>query len=175
MQVIKYATTFGGSEYGIDSSEYTEGILLGKSLAELGYIVKCGGYYGLMEAVAKGVVEADGHCIGVTNASFDPKTSNHYISEERKCNDIFDRLRELIKDSEVFIIQHGSLGTLTELFLVWCLCYTNTIQNKKIYLIGSAWKDVMGGLTKLPIKHQDYNRIVIFKNIEQLLKVLNKK
>ena len=69
----KVATVFGGSELGPETNEYQSGIKLGKFLAAQGYIVKCGGYYGLMEATAKGVAKAGGTCIGITNASFDPK------------------------------------------------------------------------------------------------------
>ncbi len=39
---MKYATTFGGSEFSEGSPQYTEGILLGEFLAEKGYIVKDG-------------------------------------------------------------------------------------------------------------------------------------
>ncbi|MBU0458608.1 hypothetical protein KKF03_04130 [Patescibacteria group bacterium] len=63
----KFATTFGGSGYTPDSIQYQDGIRLGTFLAEQGYTVKCGGYYGLMEAVSQGVHEAGGQIRGITN------------------------------------------------------------------------------------------------------------
>jgi len=152
----KYATTFGGSEYAIESREYQEAIALGEYLAKKGFIVKCGGYYGLMEGVAKGVRKSNGTVIGITNLSFDPKKCNDYISSELKCNDIFERLRELIQNSQIFVIQHGSLGTLTELFLVWCLLYTNSIQSCEVYLIGKMWPKFLDSLSFFPIGKDNY-------------------
>lgn len=92
----KFATTFGGSGYTPASPQYQDGIRLGRFLAQEGYAVKCGGYYGLMEAVAHGVRQGGGRILGITNGSFDPKNANDFISEEWKQKDLFDRLRQLI-------------------------------------------------------------------------------
>ncbi|MFH1030553.1 MAG: LOG family protein [bacterium] len=168
----KFATVFGGSEYEQSTIEYQDGIRLGHFLAKKGYIVKCGGYYGLMEAVSKGVKDVDGKCIGVTNGSFDPKPSNKYISEEIKSRDTFDRLRELIKESELFVVQKGSLGTLEELSTVWCLAYTKTIKNVRICLIGECWNETLRGLKLLPIKSKEFNYLIVYSTMDEFLATL---
>ena len=67
---MKFATTFGASQVD-DEKLYLEGVELGKFLAQKGYIVKCGGYGGLMEAVSRGVREVGGEVIGLTLKYFD--------------------------------------------------------------------------------------------------------
>lgn len=160
--MTKYASVFGGSELSRESPEYREAERLGEFLAQNDYVVKCGGYCGLMEAVSKGVKKAGGKCIGITNAAFDSKKCNGFISEERKSKDIFDRLRNLIDDSKLFIFQKGSLGTMEELCTVWCLAYTKTIVDVKICLIGEFWPDVIGGFRKMAIKSEEFNRLTVF-------------
>lgn len=165
----KYATTFGGSEFGRDSPEYQEGIKLGMFLAGQGYTVKCGGYFGLMEAVASGVHTANGDCIGITNAAFDPKDANRFISDERKACDLFERLRWLTQDSELFVIQNGSLGTLVELMLVWCLRYTMTFPNVSICLIGECWDPAIAGLRHLAIKEEFFSYITVYRSVDHFI------
>lgn len=175
MEKTKYATTFGGSELDYSTQEYKDAIKLGEFLAKKGYVVKCGGYYGLMEAVAKGVSNENGLCIGVTNASFDPKNPNQYISQETKGNDLFDRLRELINNTELFIVQYGSLGTLTELFIVWCLAYTYTIKDIEICLIGSEWNNLIKSLQFFPIKRQEFQLIRVFNDLNDFIRFAENK
>ncbi len=168
----KYVTTFGGSEFRSDTPQYLEAERLGRLLANRGYIVKCGGYYGLMEAVCKGVFEFGGICIGVTNASFDPKQKNKYVTEERKQKDIFDRLRELVSESEIFVFQEGSIGTLEELFVVWCLRYTLTMKNIRICLIGKFWFPFLAGVENLAIKPEEFEVLEVYDSLEDFKKKL---
>jgi uncharacterized protein (TIGR00725 family) len=166
---VKYATSFGGSGFSTDSSEYQDGVKLGIVLAQHGYIVKCGGYYGLMEAVACGVKSAGGECIGITNSSFDPKVANCFISKERKAYDLFERLRWLIQDSEIFVVQMGGLGTLAELSLIWCLKYVETLPSIKICLIGECWDLILESLKNLSISEENFNLIKIYKSIDDFI------
>jgi uncharacterized protein (TIGR00725 family) len=166
MGTEKYATTFGGSEYLPGSQEYQDGIRLGAFLASRGYIVKNGGYYGLMEAVAIGVANANGRSIGVLNGQFEPKPPNKYVTEVIRENDLFDRLRTLIKDSELFLFQHGSIGTLEELMSVWCLRYTLHLNGVRICLIGSEWKHLLTGLRMLSIKKEEFDHLELFDSLE---------
>ncbi len=121
---MKYATTFGASKvYSQDL--YKEGVELGRFLAEKGYVVKCGGYLGLMEAVSRGVREAKGEIIGIGLKEFENmRDINRYLTKKIIAADLFERLRLLIEDSELFVVQSGSIGTLNELFTVWALKYS---------------------------------------------------
>lgn len=170
----KYATTFGGSGYFPGSEKYEDGIRLGVFLAEQGYTVKCGGYFGLMEAVAKGVEQAHGRVLGITNASFDPKDANVHITEERKQQDIFDRLRELIADSELIVAQEGALGTLAEVFTVWCLAYTNSLRRKiRLCLVGQSWPSIMVSLRSFPITESDRMIPEVFDDMDAFMRSLS--
>jgi len=166
----KLATTFGGSGYSKESEQYRDGIRLGEFLAERGYTVKCGGYYGLMEAVAQGVRNVHGRVLGITNAAFDPKAPNVHISEERKQADLFDRLRELIVDSELIVAQEGSFGTFAEVFTTWCLAYTNSLRHKmRLCLVGKSWPSIITPLQNLPIAESDRMIAELFEDMETFI------
>ena len=62
----KIITIFGSGESNLKSSFYTETEELGKTLAENGFVICCGGYGGTMEAVCKGAKSAGGKTIGIT-------------------------------------------------------------------------------------------------------------
>ena len=138
---MKIATTFGASR--VDGLKlYEEGVELGKFLASRGYIVKCGGYGGLMEAVSKGVREAGGEVIGITLKYFDEiRPKNPYLSKRIQAKDLFERLKLLIEGSELFVVQKGSIGTLNELFMVWALKYGMGLDFR-ICVIGDVYNEL---------------------------------
>jgi uncharacterized protein (TIGR00730 family) len=142
------ASVFGGSQKDNTTKEYKESILIGNLLALKGYKVKSGGYYGIMEAVSKGVSEVNGVSIGHTCKSFSTIKGNQYLSETIPANDIYDRLRMLIEGTDVFIIQRGGIGTLSELFLTLDVVRKLKVR-PKIILIGEFWNDIMKSTSQL--------------------------
>ncbi len=135
MKKTKIATTFGASMVK-DQLLYTEGVELGKFLAQKGYVIKCGGYGGLMEAISKGAKEAGGKIIGIALEQFDQELErNQFLDEVIIAKNLYERLKLLIENSELFVIQKGSIGTLCELFTVWTLKYALNL-NARICLIG---------------------------------------
>lgn len=160
-----WATVFGWSGAERDDPLYEEAIRLGFALAKNNWCVRCGGYAGTMEGVAQGVAAAGGTCVGITNASFDPKVANRHLAEERKAVDLFDRLRQLTEGSEMFVAQRGALGTLAEVLVVWCLAYTKTLTNISIHLIGSEWGGVLEGLRSLPLSETDFSLVCVHSNL----------
>ena len=76
---MKHAAFFGGGMKDTESIEYKETILIGNLLADKGYLVKNGGYYGLMEAVSKGVSENNGIVHGFTYKTFKSTKGNKYL------------------------------------------------------------------------------------------------
>lgn len=160
---MKYATTFGASKID-DKKLYEEGVELGRFLAQLGYTVKCGGYQGLMEAVSKGVHIENGQIIGVRLKEFEHlRQDNPYLTEKITADDIFERLKILTKDSELFVVQYGRIGTLNELFVVWMLKYSLN-KNFRVCLIGKNYSTIKncGFIPKEPLKHLEF-----FKNLEE--------
>ena len=139
----KYATLFGGAMNITDSLEYNETVMIGELLVEKGYTVKNGGYRGMMEAVSKGVYMAKGKSIGYTCATFPSTKGNSYLTETVVCNDIFDRLRNLVNGSELFIIQRGGVGTISELFLCLDIIRKQKENRPRIIAVGYFWKSIL--------------------------------
>jgi hypothetical protein len=138
---MKYATTFGASKVN-DVKLYKEGIELGRFLAQKDYTVKCGGYTGMMEAVSRGVKEAGGTVIGIGLTDFEKiRTMNTFVTKRIVAKDLFERLKLLTQDSELFVVQKGSIGTLNELFLVWALKYSLG-KTFRVCLIDKQYKSI---------------------------------
>jgi uncharacterized protein (TIGR00730 family) len=170
----KFATTFGNSRVKSTQKKYKEGIELGKVLVKYGYSVRCGGYQGLMEAVSKGVKQANGECIGITVAEFDKtRPKNIYLSKRIIASDIFERLKLLIEDSTIFIAQTGNLGTLNEVILIWTLMYTHLKNDARICLLGKEWNDLKR-LKNLPIDKRLFKHLEFFDTLEEFEITLKK-
>ena len=160
-------TTFGSSRIGSDEKEFEEGIRIGKFFAKEGFTVRCGGYGGLMEAVSRGVYEEGGRCIGYGLEFFDAiRPKNPYISELIVCKNLHERIERLIEDCSLFVVQKGEIGTLNELFFVWCLKYAKINSDFRICLVGREWEE----LFKLNfISRDNYNMLEFYENADDLI------
>lgn len=139
----KVIAVFGGSRPPADSREYAEAYTVGKLLAQQGFVVMNGGYYGTMEASARGAQEHGGHSIGVLSGEFAHLSANPYLSETQVSPDLFARIRAMQTRADGFIVLNGSLGTLAELALVWNLAKLDAAQRKPIILLGEPWVNVL--------------------------------
>jgi uncharacterized protein (TIGR00725 family) len=93
---MKIATTFGASTAHRNSIEYKEGVKIGSFLAKKGFIVKCGGYGGLMEAISKGVRKENGECIGVLLEKFEKhRNKNPFLTKRVVCKTLYERIENL--------------------------------------------------------------------------------
>jgi len=139
-------TFFGGAINDRTTTQYSDSILIGKFLVENGYKIKNGGYGGLMEAISKGANEAGGEVTGYTCLSIGCAKGNQYLTETIPSVDIYQRLRLLISDSEIFIVQRGGIGTLSEVFLL--LDVVRKLKVKpRIFLFGPEWHSLFNHLT----------------------------
>jgi uncharacterized protein (TIGR00725 family) len=136
---MKKATVFGGGWDDRNTPEYAETVEIGKILAEAGYAVKTGGYRGIMEAASKGAFDAGGHTVGYTCTAFGSAKGNAFLKETIPSADLFDRLRHLINDTDIFVVQKGGTGTLAELFLVLDIVRKKKNDRPKILLVSKAW------------------------------------
>ena len=143
---MKIATAFGASKASPSTKEYRDGIKIGRFLSQKGYIVKCGGYQGLMEAVSRGVKEEGGVCIGITLERFDSfRPKNPYLSKRVSCSNLFERLQLLIEETTLFIVQKGNIGTLNELFMVWAIKYAK-LGDFRICLLSEDFEELKHSL-----------------------------
>jgi len=168
-QINKNVTFFGGAINDRTTSKYSDSVLIGNFLASNGYIIKNGGYSGLMEAVSKGANEAEGTIIGYTCLSIGCARGNEYLTETVPCIDIYQRLRLLISDSEIFIVQIGGIGTLSEVFLL--LDGIRKLKVKpRIFLFGPEWNNLFNNLTDFMSPDQ-IKMITFCQDFEEFIKV----
>jgi len=114
---MKIATTFGASTAHRNSIEYKEGVKIGSFLAKKGFIVKCGGYGGLMEAISKGVRKENGECIGVLLEKFEKhRNKNPFLTKRVVCKTLYERIEKLIEGTFKVLFKKEALGLLTNYF-----------------------------------------------------------
>jgi len=136
-------TVFGGASTQIGEPLYEDALTLGKLLADAGYDVVTGGYYGTMEAVSRGASEAGAHVIGVTCRDIEAwkgSKANAWVKEEIKFDTLNQRLNKLIEICDGAFALPGGIGTLVEISLTWNQMVIHSIQPKPLILIGQGWK-----------------------------------
>lgn len=132
---------FGSSTLREDEPAYGEVVRLGGELARAGLAVMSGGYGGAMAAVSRGAHDAGGHVVGVTVEMFEARGPvNAWVRERVHTPDLFSRLRHLVHEADAFVAVHGSIGTLSELFLSWTLLSVNGRPRAPLVLMGAHWR-----------------------------------
>ncbi len=139
---------YGSSMVTGEEAAFAEAREAGRLLARAGARVACGGYGGIMEAVSRGAAEAGGRVIGYTVATFRGRSPNLYLSEERSCRDLYERLAHLIDGADAMIAMGGGIGTLVEVFLAWNELYMGLLEPRPLILVGEPWKAAVDGLAE---------------------------
>ena len=100
---------------------YDESVKLGGLLSRASCHVFTGGYAGTMHGCSEGASLAGGSSTGVTvPALFDGvAVANPHLSRELSTGSLCDRIGLLEESSRYFVLLPGTLGTLTELCVVW--------------------------------------------------------
>jgi uncharacterized protein (TIGR00730 family) len=133
---------FGSSTVREPDAAWSEAHALGAELARRGVATMTGGYGGAMAAASRGAHEAGGHVIGVTVDLFERRGPvNPWVSERVHTPDLFERLRHLAHSADGYVAVAGSIGTLSELFLVWTLVSVEGREPAPIVLMGAQWHD----------------------------------
>lgn len=127
-------TLFGGSRPDEETAKLA--FEIGKRVAEKDFILKNGGYTGIMEESARGCVENGGKAIGVCIKSSDVsslKEPNKYSTEIIYFDDYQGRVKELLK-ADYIIVLPGQIGTLEEFLVAWIEAITKNL--KPVYIMG---------------------------------------
>lgn len=173
---MKKITVFGSSKCLPGDSEYVFAYNLGKRLGKCGFSVATGGYQGTMEAVSKGASEHPVEVVGYTvpNLFLGRDGGNKFITKEIATETLAERIGGLINDSEVIVALPGSIGTFTELLVIWNQEYVKECNEMKIshniYLYEPFWKPIMENMPEnlnLPL-----DLLLYFKNIDDLIEQL---
>lgn len=153
---------FGSSTARPGASAWRLAHDLGRELARAGAAVMSGGYSGVMEAVSQGAHEAGGHVVGVTVELFEARGPvNPWVRERVHTGDLYQRLRYLVERPAAFVVLPGSIGTLTELFLVWTLVSVRGRERAPIVLLGETWPGLLEAL-----RHPEAVPRALFEHIE---------
>lgn len=141
---------FGSSQASRESPHYNVGVELGAALAKRGAVIRCGGYGGVMEAVASGAKGAGGTVIGCTLRWFgESRVPNSNLDEVHEAHDLAARLDCLLKGSRGAVVLHGGVGTLNELLWVWTLLMHDRDEGpESIALLGDHWEELLAFLTE---------------------------
>ncbi len=135
-------TVFGSSQPAPGTAEYETARELGSALARVGFTVCTGGYGGVMEGVSRGAREAGGHTIGVTAEVFG-SAANAWVVEEVRVKTWQDRLFELIRRGDGYVVLPGGTGTLAELAVIWELLNKGFLARKPLVVLGDFWQPVL--------------------------------
>ncbi len=170
----KLVTVFGGARVATDSKLYADSLVLGRLLAEAGYTVATGGYFGTMEAVLQGAAQAGGHTIGYTCSIFDNGfRPNPWVREERKTDSLTARIGRIAEESDAFIVVHGGLGTLAELAVVWNVMLIDRSRSRPLVVVGPEWPRVLAVvLAETQLGSSAMNMLTLVEGPEEVIAAL---
>jgi uncharacterized protein (TIGR00730 family) len=137
----KVITIFGSSFPKPQDEEYEFAYHLGRKLGQAGFTICNGGFYGTMEATAKGASEVGAKTIGVTVNLFNLK-ANPFIQEEILCNSLFERIQKLISLADGFVVLKGGTGTLLEYAAILELNNKGLMDHKPIAADEEFWSQL---------------------------------
>jgi hypothetical protein len=140
----RIVSVFGTGRAREGEPAYETANKLGRMLAEAGFVVANGGYGGTMLATAQGAIEAGGSVVGITCKAFENSTANEHVTREVVTESLQERLHNLVKAGDAYVVLPGGTGTLLELASVWELKNKRFLdRTKPIILIGDFWKPLV--------------------------------
>ncbi len=115
---IRKVCVYCASSTKVDRNYYTEAKLLGKELAENGIeTIYGGGSVGLMGQLADSVLENDGKITGIIPHFMQELEWGHKgLTKLILVNDMHERKKKMIENTDAVIALPGGTGTLEELF-----------------------------------------------------------
>ncbi len=172
---MKTVTIFGSSFPDENDYEYKFAYELGKALGREGFRICNGGFYGIMEATARGAKESGSNTIGITVGSPDLK-ANSYIDEEIRCKTLFERIDKLISLADCFIVLKGGTGTLLELSAILELINKNIIPKKPIVADKSFWNQIINLMNERN-HYEGRNKLDVFlsEDVNEIVRYLKEK
>lgn len=171
----KIITIFGSGEANLDKSFYKETEQIGKTLAEKGYSICCGGYRGTMEAVCKGAKSVNGKTIGIT-IDYPGSKPNEFIDENVVMPNWVERLMELIAIGDAYVVLKGGSGTMVEISSVIEMMNKKIMKEKPVIFYRDYWKKVVDTLKNDTAKLQNIikSNIVFVSKEQDIINVLEK-
>lgn len=132
-------TVFGSARFKPDHPYYKQAELIGKGIAELGFVTMTGGGPGIMEAANKGAYEHGGKSIGCNIKLPFEQQPNPFTHTSITFDHFFIRKVLLVKYSYGFVIMPGGFGTQDEFFETLTLAQTKVINDFPIVVMGNEY------------------------------------
>ncbi len=141
---------FGSSQASSDSTHYRLAGDLGAVLARRGAEVRCGGYGGVMEAVAAGAKREGGQVFGCTLKWFsESRIPNRHLDQVHEAANLHTRIECLLRGVRGAVVLPGGVGTMNELFWVWTMLLLDREEGPQaIALLGEPWSELMSVLSR---------------------------
>ncbi|HEU5426246.1 MAG TPA: TIGR00730 family Rossman fold protein [Actinocrinis sp.] len=134
---------FGSARSKPESTEYRQGVEVGRLLAQAGYAVITGGGPGTMESANQGAVKGGGTSVGLGIELPFEQGLNDYVDLGVNFRYFFARKTMFVKYAQGFVVLPGGFGTMDELFEALTLVQTRKVTSFPIVLLG---KDYWSGL-----------------------------
>ena len=133
---------FGGAWTAESEPDYADARGFGARMAREAVQVVCGGYGGVMEAVALGVGEEGGTSVGVAiRAWADRVTPNRWLTHRADAASLLARY-PVILDADAWVAFPGGVGTLAEVALCWNLMQLS-VPPRPLLVIGERWERLL--------------------------------
>ncbi|MFD7707530.1 LOG family protein [Streptomyces sp. NPDC059786] len=109
---------------------------VGVALGRAGFVLRHGGYNGLMEQAARGSASVDGEVVAVTLSDVDWGEFNPHVTRAVRHPRLGDRLHHFLDDADLVVAMGGGVGTLHELTAaIW---YAGNIRPVPVWLTGDT-------------------------------------
>lgn len=177
-------TIFGSRRPKPGSPEYKLAYEIGNFFASHGFQVVCGGYSGTMTGICQGACDCQGRAVGVLAPTVFYDNSlegNEYLRDNPNgavmyTHDISERITKLMESSEYFIVLPGTVGTITELTVVWTIASVRKINNypvPKIFAFRQPLEKVVVDLKKTTdIPQSDLDLVTFFDEPNAVLEII---
>ena len=171
-------TVFGSARTPPEHPHYELGRRLGQGLARDGWAVITGGGPGLMEAVNRGAIEADGLSVGLGIELPFEQRFNDWVDLGINFRYFFVRKTMFVKYAQAFVILPGGFGTMDELFEALVLVQTHKVNQFPVVLMGSSyWGGLLSWLREATagmgyVDGADLDLISVCDDVDEALRVI---
>ena len=187
-------TMFGSRRPEPGSPKYEACASMAKLFASKGFRIANGGYSGLMHASSSGASEGGNHsleqgsngtdtCAGAIHGIIAPRVfagrhakGNEFLTHTAIARNLSDRIHRLLRLSEYYIAFGGTIGTITELMVVWNAASLRPMFGgipQKIFVIKSFWEKPLHELiAATDIYPQDAALVTYVDSAEEVLQLI---
>lgn len=146
---VRWIAVFGSGQVEAGHPVYQLAEVCGRVLAEAGWGVVTGGYFGVMEAASRAARAAGGRVMSVPCREFRRDRIHPYADTVLWTERYEDRIRTLCEVASGYWVLPGGIGTMAELFYTWSMAQLRYPLHKPVVLVGPQWSEILEGWRRL--------------------------